>query len=349
MRLRADQLQAHLSRNGLATLYLISGDEPLQITECIDQLRSTARDSGYEERVVLEVDRHFDWNRLSQEVNNLSLFSSRKIIELRLGGSKPGREGGAALIDYAEHASSDNLLIISSEKLDKKTQQTRWYKALDKAGVSLQVWPVEAGELPAWIQQRFRGLGKKIDRDGAEMIAQRVEGNLMAASQEVSKLSLLVKGDTITLEDVAAAVVDSTRYDVFAMMDAACQGDLARTSRMLYGFRNEGVEPMAIYGAIMWSLRQLATISQRVDAGEAVEQALASQWGLSPKRKASIKKILNRQSAESILETLVNAGRIDRIIKGEHRPLTWSCFQELMASLAGSRKSQACLIKTLTA
>jgi len=349
MRLRADQLQNQLQQTGFPLLYLLSGDEPLQMTESIDAIRSSARKSGFEERIVLEADKDFDWNLLLQENASLSLFSSKKIIELRLGNSKPGREGGAVLIEYADRASADNLLIISCGKLDKRTQQTKWYKALDKAGVTIQIWPVDAEQLPGWIQQRFKRFGKRIDNNSAEMIAQRVEGNLMAASQEINKLCLLVTGDVISIEDVGAAVVDSARFDVFAMMEAAFQGDLARTSRMLYGFQNEGVEPMAIYGAIMWNIRQLAGIACRIAAGESVEKALSSQWGLSAQRKLVLKKILARHTSEFLQGLLITAGKIDRVIKGDDRPLTWCCFHELMTALVQNREYDPELINTLTA
>jgi DNA polymerase-3 subunit delta len=334
MRLRAEQLQKHLQRNTLAPLYLVSGEEPLQQGEAVDAIRACARSNGYDERVVFEVDKNFDWNRLLQESDSLSLFSSRKIIELRLGTGKPGREGGPFLIDYAARASADNLLIISCGKLDKRSQSTKWHKALDKTGVTLQIWPVDAGQLPAWIQQRCRSRGKRIDNAGAELIAQRVEGNLMAADQEINKLILLVRGDDIGIEDVMAAVVDSARYDVFAMMEAAFQGDLARTTRMLYGFRNEGVDPMAIYGAVMWNFRQLAELGHRLARGESAETALPGQWGSSSRRKAALKNALSRHRPDFLQNLLVTAGKIDRIIKGDARPLTWNCFHELLRLLA---------------
>ena len=348
MRLRADQLQNHLGQTRLAPLYLVSGEEPLQITETIDAIRARARDHGYEERVVLEADKGFDWNLLFQENASMSLFSSRKIIELRLGNSKPGKEGGAALIEYTDQATADNLLLISCGKLDKRTQQSKWCKALEKTGVSIQIWPVNVAQLPGWIQQRFMARGKRIDNNSAELIAQRVEGNLLAASQEINKLCLLVDADTINIEDVTAAVVDSTRFDVFAMMEAAFQGDLARTSRMLYGFRNEGVEPMAIYGAIMWNCRQLAVIAQHVATGVSIDQALSSHWGLSPQRKIALKKILARHTPEFLQGILITAGKIDRVIKGNDRPLTWSCFHELLNSLTQKTMTHPKLINALT-
>ncbi len=349
MRLRADQLTGHLKRNSLAPLYLVCGDEPLQMIESIDSIRATARANGFEERVVLEVDKQFDWNRLLHESASLSLFSSKKIMELRLGDLKPGREGGPALIEYASQASPDNLLIISSARLDKRTLSAKWCQAIDKAGVIMQIWPVTAAELPDWISQRCKNLGKRIDRQGAELIAQRVEGNLMAASQEINKLCLLADGDNITLDVVAAAVVDSSRYDVFAMMEAAFSGDIARSARMLQGFRGEGVEPMAIYGALMWNMRLLSSLALRVAAGDNVDQALASQWGLNAQKKFALKKALNRHQPEFIQQLLVNAGKLDRILKGENKPLGWSCFQELLQAIVDHRAWPPQLLNALTA
>lgn len=349
MRLRADQIPSHLKRNELAPIYLFSGDEPLQLSEGIDSIRTAARHQAYEDRIVLDVDKSFDWNRLLQENASMSLFSTKKIIELRLGTHKPGRDGGAALIEYAEQCSVDNLLIISCARLDKKNQQTKWYKALDKAGVTITIWPIETGQLSGWIQQRFKQQGKQIDLPAAEIIAQRVEGNLLAANQEINKLCLLVSTNKVTLEDVTHAVVDSARYDVFAMMEAAFQGDLARTVRMLTGFRNEGVEPMAIYGAMMWNIRQAATIATQMETGSSLDQALSSQWGMSTQRKFALKKLLTRHSGKAIQSCLVTAGKIDRVIKGDKRPLTWSCFHELMKSIVSDSSVEARLINSLTA
>ncbi|MCG8325385.1 MAG: DNA polymerase III subunit delta [Thiotrichales bacterium] len=348
MRLNADRLHTHLKRNTLAPVYLVSGDEPLQLTESIDNIRSLARDNGYMERVVFEADKSFDWNRLLQEQASLSLFAGKKILELRLGTGKPGRDGGPALIEYTQQLTDDNVLIISCSRLDRKTLATRWCKALDKAGVVVQVWPVDAKQLPGWIRQRFIQRGKRIDRSGAEFIAQRVEGNLMAASQEIEKLCLLISAEDITIKDVSSAVVDSARFDVFAMMETAFLGDMSRTARMLNGFRNEGVEPMAIYGAMLWNVRQLVTMASSVATGMSMEQMFSSQWGMSGQRKTALKKVLQRHSERFLQGLLVNAGKIDRVVKGGNQPLSWACFHELLAGLASHKPADMKLINALT-
>ncbi len=330
-------------------MYLVSGDEPLQLGESVDAIRRRARALDFQERIVFEVDKSFDWNRIQEEAANMSLFASKKIIELRLGNLKPGRDGGAYLIDYAGQVNTDILLLISCGKLDKKTQQTKWYKAVDKAGATLAVWPIEATRLPDWIQQRFRQQGKRIDVSSAELIAQRVEGNLLAASQEIKKLCLLATDEHVSTELVSQAVVDSARFDVFSMMDAVFSGDQQRAIRMLYSFKTEGVEPMAIYGAVMWSLRQVAAVAEQIESGNSVETALSSMWGLNPQRKTALKQLCRRLQPTDIKHSLILAGKLDRIIKGRDKLLTWACLVELCQLLVKGLNEDAVLINSLAA
>ena len=235
MRLRPDQLISHLQRSGPAPVYCLSGDDPLQLLEAEDAIRSHAREAGIQERSVLDVNKGFDWNVLARESANLSLFSDRRLIELRLGNHKPGKAGGEALTEYATNINNDNVLLITAAKLDKAAQQTRWYKSLDSAGVTVQIWPIDNHRLPDWIVQRMQRLGKKMDRDAADLIAQRTEGNLLAAKQELEKLCLLIDKDRVSLQDVMESVGDSARYDVFALIEQAYLGkpDRSRVRRRL--------------------------------------------------------------------------------------------------------------------
>ena len=220
MRLRADQLADNLGRRGLSPIYYISGDEPLQMLEAADLVRRLAREQGCEERTVLDVVKGFDWNQLSQASANLSLFASRRLIELRLGSQKPGKEGASALLDYASRTDLEDVLLLTSDKIDKRIQQGRWFKALDLVGVTVQIWPIEPDRLPDWIRQRMQSYGKKMDRDAASLIAERVEGNLLAARQEIDKLALLVDKDVVDLKDAMEAVSDSSRFEVFDLIES---------------------------------------------------------------------------------------------------------------------------------
>ena len=191
MRLRPEQLKTHLERSGKMPVYFVSGDEPLQKLESIDLIRNHYQKQGYDERIIFEVNKSFDWNQINEASSNLSLFSNNKIIELRMAAPKPGRQGGIFLQQYVENENNDTVLIISSDKIDKGTQNNKWVKAIDKAGLMIQVWPIGPAQLPGWIQARMQNRQKKITHDAARLIAERVEGNLLAAQQEIEKLLLL--------------------------------------------------------------------------------------------------------------------------------------------------------------
>lgn len=340
MRLKAEQLQNQLNRS-LLPLYVVSGDEPLQSMECLDAIRGTARKQGFEERIVLEVDKVFNWNSLMEECASLSLFASQKIIELKMGTQKPGRDGGKVLQEYADMLPEGILLMISCAKMDKSAQNTKWFKALEKQGAIIQVWPVEPTQLPTWIQRRAKTLGKSIDTEAARFITARVEGNLMAASQEINKLCLLVDDNEIHMEDVLYAVVDNARYDIFSLMESAYTGDLNRAWRMLNGLKTEGLEPMAIYGGLMWEYRRLCSMAYQYQESGNMEQIFSSYRVWNNQRKQAIKQVLNRHKLARLHQLLAKAIKIDHIIKSSDRANTWPALLEFLTELAGSNKQQA--------
>ena len=336
MRIKADQLASHLRQKGLAGIFCISGDEPLQMQECADEIRSCARGCGFEERSLLNVDRGFDWSQLRDAGASLSLFSSKRLIELRLGDQKPGREGGAALVEYAGDPTPDNVLLITMARIDKQGQQSKWYKALDQAGVSIQIWPVEPSRLPAWISNRAKSLGKGIDRDAAALLADRMEGNLLAARQELEKLCLLVDAPTISIQDVMDAVTDSARFDVFSMIELALAGKTPRVLRMIRGLRNEGVEPMAIFGALMWEFRRLCSIAHEIEAGASRDQVFA-RYRVWPQRKPAVSALLNRTNCIALDQLLRQAAVLDRTLKGAGDEGPWVLMENFLFRLAGVR------------
>ena len=334
MRLKPEQLPAHLDRCELLPVYYLSGDEPLQLQEAGDLVRARARVLGYEERIVLDVEAGFDWERLQQAGANLSLFSSKRIIELRLGGNRPGREGGAALAGYAATCSPDNLLLFTSERIDRKTQQAKWFKALEQCGCCIQVWPVGASELPGWLRARCRRQGKRITREAAALIAQRVEGNLLAAQQEIDKLALLVDETEIDDEAVLKMVVDSARYDVFDLIENVFLGNPERISRMLRGLRNEGIEPLSVYGALMWRFRRAGTLAHDIAQGKPRDQVFSSYRVLAQHRKG-INRLLKRLSADRLSALLVQALEVDKALKGVVEADSWRLLETFMFNLAG--------------
>lgn len=335
MRVKADQLSTSLDSRGLAPVYCISGDEPLQMLEAADLIRQFAMNNGVEERTVLNVERGFDWNSLAEAGANLSLFASRRLIELRLGTHKPGREGGAALVNYCSAAPAENVLLITAGKLDKRTQTSVWYKSLDSAGITVQIWPVEAAALPGWIVQRARQYGKSIQREAAALIAQKVEGNLLAARQELEKLCLLIEAPELSVAHVMSAVNDSARYDIFALIETACLGNTEHAARMLRGLKSEGVEPIGIFGALMWELRRICAMADAIESGTARERVF-SEYRVWQQRKPAITKLLNRLPARQLTGQLGTAYMIDRSIKGAVRRDPWELLEDLMLRLAGA-------------
>ncbi|MCS3903962.1 DNA polymerase-3 subunit delta [Methylohalomonas lacus] len=333
MRLKAEQLSAHL-RKGLAPVYLVSGDEPLQHMETCDAIRAAARAQGFNERQVLEVERGFNWDSLAQEAAALSLFAEQRLIELRMG-SGPGTEGGKVLAEYCSQPPADTILLVSSARIDNRSQQSKWFKAIDQAGVTISVWPVDMAQLPRWISQRCRDRGLNIDNDAAELIAQKVEGNLLAAAQEIEKLRLLTDDNArVDVEAVVAAVADSARYDAFALINSAYNGDLPRALRMLYGLRAEGIEAIAIYGALMWQLRRTCTLAHARTSGQS-EAALFKQYRIFDKQQGPFKQIFRRHSATELDRLLHAGGRIDAQLKGYAGGDPWQSLGWLLARLAG--------------
>ncbi len=336
MQLKPEQLPQHLKSKGLAPIYCLSGDEPLQMLEAADLIRATARAGGIEERVVMDVEKDFDWNRLREAGANLSLFAHRRLLELRLGDQKPGREGGAALAEYAQSPDPDAVLLIAMSKLEKQAQQTAWYGAIEAAGVTLRIWPVEAAGLPRWIVDRGRQYGLTISEEAARYLADRIEGNLLAARQELEKLRLLSDKTEIGLEDLVNAVTDSARYDVFAMLNEALTGQAERSLRMLRGLRQEGVEPLAIHGALLWKLRQVVQVAAAETGGMNRGQALG-KYKVWPQHQKPVGATIDRLGAGRVARLLAEAHRIERVMKGAIRDDPWNQLENFILRLTGLR------------
>ena len=331
MKIFPDKLEAALKKD-LLPIYFFSGDEPLQLGEAADAVRRAAREQGYTEREVMHVDKGFDWNELLMASNAMSLFAEKRVIDLRLPSGKPGKDGGAALAEYAERPPEDTVLLISSGKVDKRSQSAKWYKALDKVGATLQVWPVETADMPRWLDQRLRSRGLQADKDAVRMIAERVEGNLLAAAQEVDKLVLLNGTGALSLEQVEEAVSDSARFDVFGLVDAALEGDAARLTRMLDGLRGEGVEPILVLWALTRELRSLAGMAAQIESGKGIDGVLSQVWG---KRKGPVKTGLQRHNKARWQQMLRRTARLDRVIKGAAPGNAWDELLQLGLLMAG--------------
>jgi DNA polymerase-3 subunit delta len=333
--LRADQLQTHLGQP-LAPVYFIYGDETLLVNECADAIRGAAREQGYADRQVFSVESGFDWNSLLAASDSLSLFAEQRILELRLPTGKPGKEGARILREYAERPPEDTLLLIVSARLEAAARRSKWVQALDKAGVTLPVWPVETAQLPGWIDRRLSSRGMRASQDALRLIAERVEGNLLAAAQEVEKLYLLHGEGALDLDTVAELVTDSARYDVFGLVDAALAGDAGHAQRILSGLRAEGVEPVLVLWALSREIRSLTSMARQLQSGTSLSQVLAAHrvWD---KRKPQVGAALKRIRGRQWWQLLQTCSGIDRIVKGRAAGSAWDELLQLTLRLSGAQ------------
>jgi DNA polymerase-3 subunit delta len=311
MKLRPDQLKSHLQQN-LRPIYFISGDESLQVMESTDAVRAAARAQGYTEREVLEVDAHFDWQQLLDAGNSMSLFADKRILDLRLPSAKPGKQGSDVLQSYATRPADDAVLIISAGKLEGAAKNSKWFKSLDDAGVVIQCWPVNVAELPRWIEQRMRDRGMQPAAGAAALLAERVEGNLLAAAQEIDKLLLLYGAGQISVQQVIDAVADSARYSVYDLVDATLAADVPRAVRMVAGLQAEGEALTLVVWALSREVRALTEMSE----SDLSPDAAVIKAGVWENRRQLVGKALRRHSAARWKQFLKRCARLDKISKG---------------------------------
>jgi DNA polymerase-3 subunit delta len=332
MRLYPEKLAAQLQQQVLP-VYLISGDEPLLVQECCDMVRTRARESGCSDREVLDTSNSsFQWQDILHSATSMSLFSERKLVELRIPNGKPGAEGSKALCEYLEVSGGEDVLLIISGKVDKQSTNSKWFKALDKAGVTVQVWPVKTHELPAWLRQRVQGADMRIDEDALQLLCERVEGNLLAAVQEVEKLKLLATDSHITVATVTEAVSDNARYSLFDMADSALKGDASTSLRMLHGLRGEGTEPPVALWALTREIRTLCEVQQDCNKGQSAQQALKARrvW---QNRMGLMQSALARHDSASLSQLLQQALAVDGSIKGYAPGKPWDNLEDLITGL----------------
>ena len=334
MKLSGDNLAANLSRQ-LAPVYLVSGDEPLLVNEAADAIRARARSQGFTERELHVVERGFSWDELIAGSRLMSLFAERKIIEIRMTNPTPGEQGADAIIELISQPSPDNLVLIITGKMDGRVQSSRWVSAIEKHGVVVQIWPLELARLPAWIRERLAKQNLKADADAATLLAERVEGNLLAAHQEVEKLALLLPPGPVTADTIVEAVADSARFDVLQLGDAAMRGQTARALRVLEGLRGEDVEPPIVLWALNKDLQWIARCQYLMRRGQSADSAMNALY-VWRNRQPAMKQALARLRPATVRELLLSAERADRMIKGVIlRCDPWLEFERLVAGLAG--------------
>jgi DNA polymerase-3 subunit delta len=332
MRLSSEQLPTALSR-GLAGVYLVSGDEPLLVGEAADLIRAAARAAGYADRRVYFIDRSFAWDELRNATQSLSLFAEKRVFELRMPTGKPDK-GAAQLAELAAAPPPDVLCLIVTDKLDKKTSDAPWVRAIEKQGVWVPIWPVDTAALPAWLRARAKALNVQIEPEAAQLIVDRVEGNLLAAKQELEKLSLLANGAAISSELVLRSVGDSARYDVFQLAEAAAAGDATRALHILLGLKSEGVEPTLILWAL---LRELRGLWQARERERLRSNARGSSWNLAAQPSA---RALARLRKLSLAPLMMQAGHTDKVIKGLAAGDAWSQLTGLTGAMAGALQAR---------
>lgn len=339
VKIPANQLSAHL-KSTLLPCYLVSGDEPLLVQEAADAIRQRARSQGMDTRELHVADARFDWNELQASAGNMSLFAERRIIELRLPTGKPGRQGGQAIADLAAQAGPELLLIVSTPKLDKSGSSSAWAKALEKLGATVQVWPVGISELPRWINERMRRSGLVPDRDAVQLLADRVEGNLLAAQQEIDKLALCAGNGKITSVDVENSVADNARFDVYKLVDAAIGGDAARAIRILAGVRNDGTDAVIVVWALGREIRTLALLADNVKSGIDLSTAL-QKAGVWRNRQNLVRSCVGRHRATDIHRLLQLTRQADAAAKGQSGADPWSLATDIVIGLARGLKRAA--------
>jgi len=314
----ADRLPAHLAR-GLAALYVVVGDEPLAAQEAGDAIRAAARAAGHTERIIYSVQGRYNWQGIFADGDNFSLFAERRLAEIRIPSGKPGVDGAKALETYAARLPADTLTLISLPGLDWKTMQSRWFAALAKSGVVVEAKPVERAALPGWIERRLARQDLRADRAALEFLADQVEGNLLAAQQEIDKLALLLPPGAVTLADIEHAVADVSRLEADILQDALYAGDGARFAQVVVDLKDSGEAVPAILWQVSSAVQLLLRLKSAVARGDSLPAAMRTLWGRDRQRAPQIERAVKRLSLAQVESALTDLALIDRQAKGLER------------------------------
>ena len=349
MQLRLEQLAEHLKK-GLKPLYVLYGDEPLLVQEAGDAIRATAREAGYTERQTHTVaGAHFDWSAVLASAGSMSLFADKQLIEIRIPSGKPGKDGSEALQRYCEQLCDDVLTLVVLPRLDRTQQGSSWFTALDGAGVSVKIDAVERNALPAWIARRLAAQGQRVAEGEAgqqalAFFADRVEGNLLAAHQEITKLGLLYPAGELSVEQIEAAVVDVARFNVFKLSEAVLAGQTARVMRMLDGLRAEGEAAVLVQWTLTEDVLGLHRVHAAVAGGKPLPMALREQrvWGV---REKLFERLVPRLDAHTLARLVAAAAICDGVVKGIKHPQwpddPWAALQRLALMVSRLAAPQA--------
>lgn len=331
MRLYANQFQSHI-QNNLSSCYLLVGDEPLQKQEAFDAILKKARSEGFTERERHLVDAKFQWYELQNSSANLSLFAEKRIIDLHLPNGKAGRNGSAFLTDFVPNLPEDVLLIIRCDEWNVANDKTKWVKTIIDQGVFMRVYQLDNKELPQWIQQRCRDIGLAIEADAIGLLAFRLEGNLLAAAQELEKLKMRFGEQKIGIHDVAGLVADNARFDVYRLTDAMLEGDTSRAIRVARSLHQNDTSPVIIHWALERQIRMLNELSFLRKNNSTISAADFRRLGIWQKQQALFQKVLNRLSLAKIEQLLARLCDIDFMIKGRKSGSPWQAIEQWLLS-----------------
>ena len=314
-------------------MYLVAGDEPLLVDEALEQIRAAARRDGFTARELHVVDRSFRWAELEGDADNLSLFATRKIVELRMASPRPGDLGSRTIAALAERDDADTLLLIGAgEKLDRDAQRTAWVRAVEEHGVLVEVWPIDRDKLPRWVQQRAAEARLKLTPAAAQLLAERVEGNLLAADQEIKRLALTAPGETVDEAEVLESVANNSRFDAFALADAVLAGEAARAFKILWSLRAEGVSPVLI----SWALnRDIGLLSQLDYAArhDGNLDGVFQQQRVWQRRQGLVKQAMRRFKTRQLAALLTHAAQVDAALKGVFPAEPWATLTGLLIAM----------------
>ncbi len=317
---------------------MIVGDEPLQQMEAADQVRAACRQAGYTgtERYQVDNARSFDWQALAMSGNTLSLFGDKKIIGLHIPSGKPGTEGGKALKKWCDSPAEDTVLLITAGRPEGRFQTSAWFKAIDQAGVTMQVWPLSPAKTRGWIEQRLRSNNIRADKEAVDLLVERVEGNLLAARQEIEKLAILFAGQQVESQQVLASVTDSSRYTIIDLIDAALGSDVSRALKVLNGLRAAGDSPVLICWHLGNEVRKINSVLSKLEQGENLSQAMFKS-GVWKNKQPLIGKIIRERKRLFWLRASADCSYLDLLSKGMASGDLWTEIAAFVMRLSGSR------------
>jgi DNA polymerase-3 subunit delta len=332
MLLKQTQLTNHLTQ-GLQALYVLVGDEPLAQRETLDAIRAQARQENVEERTSLIAERNFNWQQVQYYGQSASLFASKRLLEISIPSGKPGVEGGKALQKLADNPIPDTSVVIILPALEREAKSSAWYSRLENQAIVIALNEVEAAQLPKWIDARLKEQQQVTSQETLEFLAHQVEGNLLAANQEIQKLGLLYPQGALTDEQVREAVLNVSRYDAFQLGEAVLAGDTARTVRVLQGLQDEGEQALAVMNPLLWTLRPLVHVKLAQSRGDNVEQAM-TRARIFGNKQTIVKRMLNKVSLRQLEAALQKLADIDQTAKGVMQGDAWLEISRLCFGLA---------------